>query len=66
MREHVLQLGPGLALCALVFVVAAFHGVSRDVVLVLGVLFVIACGAGLVLTRPGEDRDQDPCKHHGA
>lgn len=66
MREHILQLGPGLALCALVFVAAAFHGVPRDVVLVFGVLFVIACGAGLVLTRGDDDSDQEPCKRHGA
>lgn len=65
MRDHLLQLGPGVALCALVFVAAVFHSVPKDVVLALGILFVVACGAGLVLTRPGSDRD-DPCKRHGA
>jgi len=66
MREHMLQLGPGLALCALVLVAATSHHLSKGVVLGFGVLFVVACGAGLVLTRPDSDHDHDPCKHHGA
>lgn len=64
MREHFLQLGPGLALCALVLVAATFHHLPKGLVLGFGILFVVACGAGLVLTRPGSDGD-DPCKHHG-
>jgi hypothetical protein len=66
MRDHILQLGPGLALCALVLVAAVFRDVPKDVLLVLGALFVIACGAGLVLTRGDADAGQEPCKHHGA
>jgi hypothetical protein len=66
MREHLLQLGPGLALCALVLVAATFHHLPKGLVLGFGVLFVVACAAGLVLTRPGSERDHDACKHHGA
>lgn len=62
MKGRVALLAPGVGLCVLVLVGSAVHSAPQGVVLGLGIFFVAACGAGLLISDAEADpgHDQDP------
>lgn len=59
MRDRVLLIGPGMGLCVLVMLASIARSAPKWVVLGFAGLFVLACGAGLVLSNAGTERDRD-------